>query len=318
IGWIAPAFGAELTQPADPSITTDLGAHVNYVSEADSGHRTRATRGKPSQSEAAPVEIAPSRPLTPPAPQVSSLSYSSLALYERCGYRFYVERILGLPPTPGAAPQQPEPTQTTLPATDRGTLAHQILQDLDLRRPQIPPDQPKEITPLIQAFISSEVRARLTAATELRREQRFVFPLGPALITGTFDVLATEPDGTTLVVDYKTDRLNGRSPAEMVAREYEAQRLIYALAALRAGAPRVEVVHLFLEDTVRPVSRSFESAELMSLQEELDRRAAPLLAGRFEVTGEPQRAICTGCPALGGLCSWPPEMAMRAAVDRLF
>ena len=43
-----------------------------------------------------------------PAPPVSRLSYSSLGEYARCGYRFYVQRVLGLPPTAGAAGAAPE------------------------------------------------------------------------------------------------------------------------------------------------------------------------------------------------------------------
>ena len=37
-------------------------------------------------------------PPAEPAPPVAALSYSSLGEYKRCGYRFYVERVLGLPP----------------------------------------------------------------------------------------------------------------------------------------------------------------------------------------------------------------------------
>jgi ATP-dependent exoDNAse (exonuclease V) beta subunit len=318
IGWIAPAFGAELTQPAQPSLTTDLGVHIRFVSEADSGSLTCRNDKKPSQSAPDPALAAPPDPPAegPPSSQISSLSYSSLALYERCGYRFYVERILGLPQTPGPPPQ--EPAQTTLSATERGTLVHQALADLDLRHPQIPPQLNPEIRPLIGAFIASDVSARLKEAKDVRREQPFAFQLGHTLVTGTFDALATEPDGTTLVVDYKTDRLSGRSPAQITAHEYLTQRLIYALGALKAGAQRVEVVHLFLEDTTRPVSHIFQSTEITELQAELERRAAPLLESRFVVTPEPHRAVCAGCPALGGLCSWPPEMSMRPAADRLF
>ncbi len=318
IGWIAPAFGAELTQPTQPSLTTDLGVHIRFVSEADSGSLTCRNDKKPSQSAPDPALAAPPDPPAEASPslQISSISYSALALYERCGYRFYVERILGLPQTPGPPPQ--EPAQVTLSATERGTLVHQALQDVDLRHPQIPPQLNPEIRPLIDAFIASDLRARLAAATDVRREQPFAFQLGHTLITGTFDALATEPDGTTLVVDYKTDRLNDRSPAEIAERDYAAQRLIYALAALKAGAKQVDVVHLFLEDVTRPVSHSFERKDIPELQTALDRRAAPLLNGNFTVTQQPRRSICAGCPALGGLCSWPPEMSMRLAVDRLF
>ncbi|HET9719132.1 MAG TPA: PD-(D/E)XK nuclease family protein, partial [Solirubrobacteraceae bacterium] len=324
IGWIAPAFGAELTPPAEPSFTTDFGVRVTFVSETDSGRETGAMRTNVSQS-APPLPVGAVAPSSSPAvsprsPQTSSLSYSSLALYERCGYRFYAERVLGLPQTPAAAPQaaQEQIPPEALPAADRGTLVHQALQDLDLRHPVIPAVLHPEVRRLVDAFLASEIRTRLAAATDVRREQRFAFPLGHTLVAGAFDALATEPDGGMLVVDYKTDRLHGRSPAEVVDRDYPAQRLIYALAALRAGAPSVEVVHLFLEDTDHPAARRFGPSDLASLEAELERRAAPLLSGRFEVTAEPQLAVCAGCPALGGLCSWPAEMSMRPAADRLF
>jgi hypothetical protein len=32
----------------------------------------------------------------------------------------------------------------------------------------------------------------------------------------------------------------------------------------------------------------------------------------------PHRGLCSGCPAEGGLCSWPLEMTRREALDRLF
>ena len=43
-----------------------------------------------------------------------------------------------------------------------------------------------------------------------------------------------------------------------------------------------------------------------------------VLERRFVVTDTPQRSVCAGCPAEGGLCSWPLEMTRREAVDRLF
>jgi hypothetical protein len=104
----------------------------------------------------------------------------------------------------------------------------------------------------------------------------------------------------------------------VVERDYAVQRLIYALAALRAGAQRVEIVHLFLEAADRPVTRSYAEEETERLHSELARRAEPLLSGHFEVTPTPHWGVCAGCPALGGLCSWPAEMSMRSAADRLF
>ena len=97
----------------------------------------------------------------------------------------------------------------------------------------------------------------------MRREERFSFLLGgEVLITGALDVLAREPGEAMLIVDYKSDRLDGRAPAEIVSRQYATQRLIYGLAALRAGAESVEVAHLFLEAVERPVIARFHRGDL--------------------------------------------------------
>ena len=44
--------------------------------------------------------------------------------------------------------------------------------------------------------------------------------------------------------------------AEVVDREYATQRIVYALAALRDGAPRAEVAYCFLERPGEPVTRA--------------------------------------------------------------
>ena len=121
-----------------------------------------------------------------------------------------------------------------------------------------------------------------------------------------------------LVVDYKTDRLLGAAPATCVAQAYATQQLVYALAALRAGAEEVEVAHVFLEVAGEPVIERFTAADRASLEGQLAALAAGVTARQFPVTDVPQRSICAGCPAEGGLCSWPPEMTRRAAADRLF
>ena len=138
------------------------------------------------------------------------------------------------------------------------------------------------------------------------------------VIAVAYWLLAREPAGRMLVVDYKSDRLEGADPRELVQSHYATQRLVYALAALRAGAARVEVAHLFLEAPRDPVTASFAASEAAALERELAELAAGVLARRFTVAEEPHRAVCNGCPAEGGLCSWPPAMTRREAPDRLF
>jgi hypothetical protein len=81
------------------------------------------------------------------------------------------------------------------------------------------------------------------------------------------------------------------------------QRLVYALAAFRAGAERVEVVYLFLERPQEPVSASYARADVTRLEGELSAEIAPIREGRFVPT--PGEMACAGCPALDVVCAGP-------------
>jgi hypothetical protein len=268
----------------------------------------------------------------------ASLSYTALATYEQCGYRFYAQRVLGLPdlPTPAYVPADDElewpqtPTFTSVapvaaapaPAVasvvrggsggaQRGTLIHQVLAGIDLRAPSLRDRMPADVRALLAGLIGSTSFGRLATIRDVSREQRFAFPVGATLITGVFDVIAQDRPGHLLVLDYKSDRLGGLDPALVVGERYLAQRLIYALAALKLGAPAVEVVHLFLEAPEDPVTAEFGAGDIPALEAELARRVAGVLAGEFRVSDTPGRRICDGCPAQGGLCSHPLELTTR-------
>jgi ATP-dependent helicase/nuclease subunit A len=291
--------------------------------------------------EPPPPPPLPEPPPPPPAPAVAALSYTSLAEYQRCGYRFYAERVLRLPALAGPAGGNDD-RPSGLSALDRGTLVHALLERLDFRRPivatgeavaaaaaglgfTVAPGGPDaaQIIELVDRFAGGELCRRLGRATGVRREEGFRFLLAAdgrpgVLIGGVFDVIAREPGGRTLVVDYKTDRLDGADPQELADRAYGTQRLVYALAALRAGAAVVEVVHTFLELPQRPAVAIFTREQAPALEARLTALAQGVLDRRFAVTDAPQRGVCEGCPAEGGLCSWPLEMTRREAADRLF
>jgi ATP-dependent helicase/nuclease subunit A len=275
-------------------------------------------------------------PLRPrPAPQ--RLSYSSLQDHARCGYRYYLQRVLGLPreappPLDGAAPGAPEDAR--LDPRVRGTLVHVLLEELDFARPAAPtaaevgvlartqgvaltPADVDDVRALVAAFAASPLCARLAGAHRVRREAGFAFGLetggGGPLVNGFVDVLADEGGGARLVVDYKTDRLDGADPHEVVERDYATQRLVYALAALRDGAERVEVAYCFLEAPEDPVARSFTRAEMPALAERLVLLARGVLDERYEVTAAPHRELCADCPGRRALCSHPESRTLRPA-----
>jgi hypothetical protein len=269
------------------------------------------------------------------APVPAALSYSALARHGECGYRFYLERILRLPP------QAPPPSLLAAEAPTegidlllRGTLVHELLEAMDLSRdaPAPGPDAVREAgrrheveldeaavadqLALLGGFARSPLRARLLAARSLRREHGFAFLLDPAqeagpLLTGVVDVLAFEADGAALVLDYKSDAVEGADLDALVERAYGVQRRIYALAALRAGAPAVEVAHLFLSRPAEPVARRYAAADEPTLQAELRERAAGVLAGEYPVSELPHRGLCATCPGRNGLCRWGTDMTDR-------
>ena len=329
IGWLGPALVPDLS--AGEGILDGVRFGVVRPSEDHIVGRTAGPGAAPDVGDLKPPIPVQDRPGAS-APRVGALSYTSLAAYERCGYRFYVERVLGVPGREAGASSAAPPRGAVLTPAERGTVVHELLERLDFRHPAVPPpgaiiaaaprepsaDELDEIAALVKRFTATELCRRLGRATGVRREQRFAFPLGSALITGMLDVIASEPGGRTLIVDYKTDRLEGLDPAAIVAREYETQRLTYALAALTARAERVEIVHVFLERPDEPISVTFVAADAPELEARLTAVAAGVLEGRFVVAETPRRTLCAGCPAEGGLCSWPLEMTRREAADRLF
>jgi len=169
-----------------------------------------------------------------------------------------------------------------------------------------------DLQALVAAFAGSALRERLGVARAVHREHAFAFALGDGpMLTGFVDVVAYEADGAALIVDYKSDRVGDADLDELVEAGYGVQRRIYALAALRAGAPAVEVAHLFLERPAEPAVVRYEQADAETLDAELRASAAPLLAGAYPVAEVPHRGLCATCPGRAGLCSYPPELTDR-------
>jgi ATP-dependent exoDNAse (exonuclease V) beta subunit len=261
--------------------------------------------------------------------RIAALSYTSLSELERCGYRYYLERVLGLGEDRSAA--RPASAERGLEARARGTLVHRLMESLDFALPR--PPSPGEVTSVARAMglrVGEGERAeiarmidaasrvglleRVAAAATVRREYPFAFALAAQqpLITGVIDLLARAADGSCLVVDYKSDRVApGVELAGLVTRDYGVQRLLYALAVLREGAPEVEIVHWFLERPEEWVSAAYTAAERPALERELAGRIARAQERRFAVSPAPHRGLCLTCPGRTGLCSWDEAHTLR-------
>ena len=112
--------------------------------------------------EAPAVALAPLAEVpAPPLHRVRRLSYSALSLFERCSYRYFAERVVGLRPADASGSV---PGRTGLAATEIGDAVHALLERIDLKAPAVPDD------------LDDVVRARYPAATdeELERIRGFV------------------------------------------------------------------------------------------------------------------------------------------------
>lgn len=359
ITWIGPAFVPEIARLAAPDgepsgVVSNEGMSVAYSVvrpgssmlgagvAADGSCRMRAGG---TRLAACTVRPRATRPIGAgggtaragaaggTAPPVSTLSYTSLAEHARCGYRFYLERVLRLPPVDDVPRGRGSGGRGGLDASTRGVIVHALLEQVDLVRAQ-PPDvelvrraavragadptaqELDEIRGLIVRFLASPLRERLASARDLQREQAFSFALDELPLVGVFDAIAREGN-RMLIVDWKSDRLEGADPGETVARAYGLQRAAYALAALRDGAQEVEVVHCFLERSDAPVAATFRPQDAPALEEELRTRAQHVLDRDFAVAEDPQPRVCDGCPGRGTLCSWPLERTFGVPEGRL-
>jgi ATP-dependent exoDNAse (exonuclease V) beta subunit len=345
IGWVLQRVdpGEELARSAEAPVELERGDALlllrverydpDTVVEPAAVHEAPTTDMQLSLFDSEPgdgARIAPVLPALEPLPapplyDVRSLSYSAIALFERCPYRFFAERVAGMRERrPGAT--RPEATGGLL-ATELGDAVHRLLEQVDPGSPEVPDveqvrgwypavtgEELERVQELVEAYCGSELAARLAGLTGVRPERPFAFEHDAVLFHGFLDLLHVA-DGRALVVDYKTNALGELSPAEVVDDEYRIQRLVYALACFRAGADEVEVVYTFLERPEETVSTEYSRAGVDALQAELSAAIARVRSGVFEP--RPGERACSGCPALDVVCAGPrlPGRGSRPAPE---
>jgi ATP-dependent helicase/nuclease subunit A len=347
---LLPALGFEDTDDPLAVPGGEIAVRVNRASPEAARQLVRRAGAAPSPATRG---LGGPPPLLEPAGDAHSvghLSYAALADYERCGYRFYVERVLGLtlPDPADSAPTVRDRSDEALseaglgdhvPAPGErerrlglGNAVHSLLE-WSARNRWRPPGRERRIAALrqeglaggdaqlarVDALVDGWLGSKLRASLEgpralLRPEASFVIAVGDSVVRGKMDLVAELGD-ELVVVDYKTDALGDGDPEDHAAR-YAVQRDLYALAAASAAAggngrpPRVRTVYCFLERPDRPVERVFEPGDLDAARRRIERLIAGVAAGRFEVTPQPHRALCVDCPARDRLCSHPPERTL--------
>jgi len=206
-----------------------------------------------------------------------------------------------------------------LAAHEIGDAVHRLLEHVALHDPVAPgrdqldttvrgwygevtSEEIDRIASLVDAYCESDLARRMAALPGARPERPFTFEHDGVVIRGRLDVLWRE-GGRALVVDYKSNALEGRTPAEIIESEYTLQRVVYALVCLRAGVDEVEVAYQFLEQPNDVVSTTFTEADVRTLEAELSGAIARIREGDFRPT--PSEFVCADCPALDLVCAGP-------------
>ena len=329
-------------------------ASLEITISAPSVERARELARQGVAADGAPPPLEAERPPIVPARRspvpLGHLSYSALDAYKRCGYRFYVERVLGLRQAVAAAggalaAESGEPDEDLdersadelhqpSPGDDAGTRArglgnavhavlewsarngwaqpHEALLTGLLHREGVDDDATRDrAAALIAGWLGSDLCAQ-TRGLRLRPEAPFVLPLGSTVLRGSIDLLADDA-GEPHVIDFKTDRVDAGGVAELGER-YAEQRAVYALAAAAVypEARSIKATHVFLERPTEPVVERFDADALALARRRLEALVERIRSGHFEVTREPFAALCLGCPAAARLCPRPAWRPRRA------
>jgi ATP-dependent helicase/nuclease subunit A len=303
----------------------EIAVRVNLASPERAAELTarRAEEGVAPELGEGPAPLVERRP---PAVPNRPLSYTALGAHEDCAYRFYMERVLGLTPGVRSSASCTGISANTQGAA-RGAAVHALLE-WSLANGWSLPDEAlaqrhavaagldrgdagavEGLLGPVRAWLdSSLLHARVRAAgVSTRAEVPLLLDVSGAVLRGSIDLLAEREAEPPLVVDYKTDRLDGASPRQRATR-YDTQRDIYALAVAEArDVAEVEVAYVFLERPEEPVLSMLGSSEMEAGRRRLTETIVRISGGEFPPAPAEQRnwTLCTGCPALGRLCSGP-------------
>ena len=240
-----------------------------------------------------------SRPHFPVYPNVP-LSFTALNLFVECPARFYASRVLRLDDDQeDSTTFDPERQSLIDPdrATRFGSAVHDILEKLANRRwPReldrnlvtdclsargFDPDDSERIglaTRFVEGFLGSDLGFRVREV-ENSAELPLIIRVGGVTIRGFADlILDSEPP---MVLDYKTNRLDGRTPAQKMG-SYELQRDLYSLAVARSsGSGTVESAFVFLEEPNNPVLETFDAAGVADAEARVEDTLTDITEGRF-------------------------------------
>ncbi len=318
--------GARLLVRVDRSGTTS--SDMCHGRRGSRGRASRPARALQRRRRAALPPVAPRLPELVPIPlpalePVRRLSFTALASFESCSYRYYAERLVGmkaLRPAPRTArPTGSARSTSATPCTGcsrRSTCAIRTSSTSSASASGIrasPRTSSNGSPRSSRRYCASPLAQRVAALDDVRAEVPFTFEHDGVLIRGFLDVLHRAGE-RALVVDYKTNVV-GEAHAGRDRRRRTTGSSGSSTRSRASGAARreVEVVYHFLERPDAIVSARLHGARTCRCSRPSCRRRSR--ASRpAEFVPTPSEYACAGCPALDVVCAGP---RLRAAPQHL-
>ena len=224
-------------------------------------------------------------------------SYTALALYERCAYRFFAERMLGVGTVDAVGGDDPRAFGSALHGALQ-TLAEGRVVDEDRLRALAATHGLDDagiarLSAAVDAFTASPAGGLLGSG---RAEVPFTVRVAGGIVAGSMDLVVREGDAGT-VVDYKTG-----SSADSDGARYAPQADIYALALLVAGCTGVTVRFVRVEADCAETVFTFGSADRERIATRIEEAFARMGRGEFGRLASFDAGVCPDCPVSGGLC----------------
>lgn len=305
----SPAF-VEDSEDRSPSIPIEVklnraesAAGLAEVTRSETLNRVEEEAGDP------PLH----RPELAGFPEVP-LSYSALAAYRECPARFFATRVLKFDPTGQKeardTPLDPElQIRREIDPTDFGVAVHELLEVLPSRRWISPseveiarklefhgvldPAASALARQMIDGFLATDLAAELVNR-KVDVESGLLVEVDDVMIRGYADLLVRDPV-RPLILDYKSNRLDGTSTRELMEK-YDLQRDLYALAVSKAlGVDEVETAFVFLRAPQEPVRDLFDRERLNEAEEVIRTIVRDIVEGRYLGGPEAIRQPCGNC-----------------------
>lgn len=230
------------------------------------------------------------------------VSYTGLATYDRCPYRFFLTSVAKLPAPPAA--QQGE-------ALSFGSALHAVLECLTSPQDDLSAvvsriaalaglsaASAERLSVAVSTFQRSAVAAELLGSQRVLREAQIMVPIGDTVLVGAIDAIGWR-GSSALVVDYKTG--TSALSAEEALDRYRLQGECYALAAVGAGAEQVRVVFAELERG-RETEYEYSAADRDALQASVRDIVDSMAPSGYPVRETYEQDLCETCPGLGSVC----------------